>query len=127
MLDHVGFQVAPSKFDSIVAWYLAALAPLGYEKQMEIPGKAVGLGPSKDSAPFWIAVKESASDSPSLHLAFKAKDHDMVQKFHTEAVKAGGKCNGKPGPRAYHPSYYAAFVLDPLGNNIEVVDHVPHD
>jgi catechol 2,3-dioxygenase-like lactoylglutathione lyase family enzyme len=57
------------------------------------------------------------------HLAFQAEDEAMVRAFHQAALAAGGKDNGAPGPRPYHPGYYAAFVLDPDGNNIEAVFH----
>jgi hypothetical protein len=116
MLDHVAFAVPPAQYDSLVAWYVAALAPLGYTKQVDIPGQTVGIGPSgAEVAPFWIAVKEDAKVVP-IHLAFKGKDHATVDQFHAEAIKAGGKCNGEPGPRLhYHPNYYGAFVLDPVG------------
>lgn len=57
------------------------------------------------------------------HLAFQAASREHVDRFHREAVLAGGKDAGKPGERPYHPGYYAAFVLDPDGNNIEVVHH----
>jgi catechol 2,3-dioxygenase-like lactoylglutathione lyase family enzyme len=57
------------------------------------------------------------------HLAFQAKDRAAVDAFHKKAIKNGGTDNGEPGERPYHPGYYAAFVLDPDGNNIEVVYH----
>ncbi|WP_437665516.1 VOC family protein [Sorangium sp. So ce1182] len=57
------------------------------------------------------------------HLAFQANDRATVERFHAAAIAAGGKDNGAPGERPYHPGYYAAFVLDPDGNNIEVVHH----
>ena len=57
------------------------------------------------------------------HLAFQAANRDMVDAFHAAALRAGGKDNGAPGERPYHPGYYAAFVLDPDGNNIEAVFH----
>ncbi|WP_374674162.1 VOC family protein [Ideonella sp.] len=57
------------------------------------------------------------------HLAFQAEDEAMVRAFHQAALAAGGQDNGGPGPRPYHPGYYAAFVLDPDGNNIEAVFH----
>lgn len=115
MLDHVVFAVPPTQFDSIVAWYLTALAPLGYVKQLEYPGRAVGFGPSKGDYPFWITSKEDVKDT-GFHVAFRAKDHETVDKFHEEAIKAGGTCNGKPGVRQhYHPNYYTAYVLDPAG------------
>jgi len=59
------------------------------------------------------------------HLAFQAQDHAMVDAFHAAAIAAGGRDHGKPGPRSYHPGYYAAFVLDPDGNNVEAVYHGP--
>jgi catechol 2,3-dioxygenase-like lactoylglutathione lyase family enzyme len=59
------------------------------------------------------------------HFAFQGKDRAMVDRFHAEAIRAGGKDNGAPGERPYHPGYYAAFVLDPDGNNVEVVYHGP--
>ena len=57
------------------------------------------------------------------HLAFQAHDEAVVQAFHKAALAHGGKDNGPPGERPYHPGYYAAFVLDPDGNNIEAVHH----
>ncbi|NNU42615.1 VOC family protein [Ramlibacter montanisoli] len=57
------------------------------------------------------------------HLAFQAQDRSMVDAFHKAALANGGKDNGAPGERPYHPGYYAAFVLDPEGNNIEAVYH----
>ncbi|WP_421280494.1 VOC family protein, partial [Aeromonas veronii] len=57
------------------------------------------------------------------HLAFQAKDRTMVDRFYQAALANGGKDNGAPGERNYHPGYYAAFVLDPDGNNIEAVYH----
>ena len=60
-----------------------------------------------------------------VHLAFQGKDRAAVERFHVEALAAGGRDNGAPGERPYHPGYYAAFVLDPDGNNIEVVYHGP--
>jgi catechol 2,3-dioxygenase-like lactoylglutathione lyase family enzyme len=62
-----------------------------------------------------------------VHLAFQARDQQTVQRFHAAALAAGGRDNGGPGERAYHPGYFAAFVLDPDGNNIEVVFHGPSD
>ena len=114
IIDHFGFSVSPSQFDAIIKFYEVALAPLGISKQKEIPGKAIGFGASPESAPFWIASKED-SNAGGLHIAFKAADHAQVDKFHYEALKAGGKDNGTPGPRPYHANYYAAFIFDPVG------------
>ncbi|MGQ3353247.1 MAG: VOC family protein [Phreatobacter sp.] len=60
------------------------------------------------------------------HLAFQAKDRAMVDAFHREGLAAGGRDNGGPGLRKYHPGYYAAFLIDPDGNNIEAVFHGEH-
>lgn len=81
---------------------------------------------------FWsdelfVSSKESRAARGELtgrvHLAFQAPDRATVDRFHPAALAAGGKDNGAPGERPYHPGYYAAFVLDPDGNNIEVVHH----
>lgn len=81
---------------------------------------------------FWadelfISTAESEAAQGDLtgrhHPAFQAQDQAMVQAFHKAALANGGKDNGAPGPRPYHPGYYAAFVLDPDGNNIEAVYH----
>lgn len=62
-----------------------------------------------------------------VHLAFQAHDRKLVHAFYDAALAAGGRDNGPPGERAYHPGYYAAFALDPDGNNIEAVFHGPSD
>ncbi|HUG57525.1 MAG TPA: VOC family protein [Candidimonas sp.] len=81
---------------------------------------------------FWVdELFVSSADSEAAHgeltgrhhLAFQAQDEAMVDAFHTAALANGGKSNGAPGLREYHPGYYAAFVLDPDGNNIEAVYH----
>ncbi|HWU15075.1 MAG TPA: VOC family protein [Caulobacter sp.] len=72
----------------------------------------------------WVDVGEPASH---VHLAFQAPDEATVQRFHAAALANGGRDNGGPGPRDYHPGYYAAFAYDPDGNNIEVVHHGPAD
>ena len=68
---------------------------------------------------------EAAQGVPTgrTHLAFQARDRAMVEAFHRAALAHGGRDNGAPGERSYHPGYYAAFVLDPDGNNIEAVHH----
>jgi len=62
-----------------------------------------------------------------VHLAFQAKDRETVARVHAAALAAGGRDNGGPGERDYHPGYYAAFMLDPDGNNIEAVFHGPFE
>lgn len=114
MFDHVAFDVLPSKWEVTVAFYTAALAPLGITKQVEVPGPTIGFGPDPHTAKFWISSKENAQCT-NLHVAFTAQDHEQIDKFHEEALKAGGTDNGKPGIRFYHPNYYAAYVRDPCG------------
>jgi len=70
----------------------------------------------------WIDHGEAPS---RIHLAFQAKDEAMVKAWYEAGLAAGGRDNGGPGERAYHPGYYAAFLLDPDGNNIEAVYHGP--
>jgi catechol 2,3-dioxygenase-like lactoylglutathione lyase family enzyme len=70
----------------------------------------------------WVDVGEPTSH---VHLAFQARDRETVQRFHAAALAHGGRDNGGPGERDYHPGYYAAFALDPDGNNIEAVFHGP--
>jgi len=70
----------------------------------------------------WI---DAGPKSSSVHLAFQAKDRATVDRFYKEGLKAGGRDNGAPGERQYHPGYYAAFLFDPDGNNIEAVYHGP--
>jgi catechol 2,3-dioxygenase-like lactoylglutathione lyase family enzyme len=81
---------------------------------------------------FWadelfVSTRESDSALGELtgrnHLALQARDRAMVEAFYRAALAAGGRDNGAPGERSYHPGYYAAFVLDPDGNNIEAVYH----
>jgi len=117
MLDHVSLRVRD--FDRAVSFYRAALAPLGYLTVMEFPGVA-GLGePGRPD--LWITQTENELNP--THLAFGA-DRAAVDAFHTAALAAGGTDNGPPGVRGdYHPHYYAAFVTDPEGNNVEVVCH----
>jgi catechol 2,3-dioxygenase-like lactoylglutathione lyase family enzyme len=77
----------------------------------------------------FISNKESDAAAGQLtgrvHLAFQGKSREVVDHFHRTALAAGGRDNGAPGERAYHPGYYGAFVLDPDGNNVEVVYHGP--
>ena len=126
MIDHVGFPV--SDYVTSKLFYERALAPLGYGLVVEVPADhnrsgfpAAGFG-AGGNPDFWIGV-EGKLENP-LHVAFVAKDRAAVDAFHRAALAAGGTDNGAPGLRAhYHPDYYAAFVLDPDGHNIEAVFH----
>ncbi|HEU4735059.1 MAG TPA: VOC family protein [Kofleriaceae bacterium] len=117
MIDHIGILV--TDLDRSVAFYTRALAPLGYEVVMRLP-QAAGLGVA-GKPDFWIAV---GKPTDSIHVALRARGRRDVRAFHDAAIAAGGTDNGAPGVRAhYHPSYYAAFVRDPDGHNIEAVCH----
>ncbi len=120
MIDHLTLKVRDIK--KAKAFYTAALAPLGYEILHEFEG---GLGMGAEKKPdLWLA-QDPAGVAP-MHLAFVAPSHKAVQAFHAAALKAGAKDNGGPGIREqYAPTYYAAFVLDDDGNNIEAVAHRP--
>jgi catechol 2,3-dioxygenase-like lactoylglutathione lyase family enzyme len=128
MIDHIGFPV--SDYGRSKAFYERALAPLGYTIVMEVssehtesgaPAAGFGAGGKPD---FWIGG-EGRVGNP-VHVAMLAKDRAAVDAFHKAALAAGGKDNGAPGLRPhYHPNYYAAFVLDPDGHNIEAVCHTP--
>jgi predicted lactoylglutathione lyase len=72
-----------------------------------------------------LFVDEADGPVSRVHLAFQAADRATVEAFHRAALAAGGRDNGAPGERAYHPGYYGAFVVDPDGNNIEAVYHGP--
>ena len=120
MLDHVGVPV--SDFERSKRFYAQALSPLGYEVIMEPSASAAGFG-RWGKPDFWIA---QGDPSQAFHIAFAADDRATVDAFYEAAMEAGGRDNGGPGLRPhYHASYYAAFVLDPDGNNIEAVCHKP--
>lgn len=123
MFDHLSLTVAD--FDKALAFYSAALAPLGYGSVQitERGDRSAGFGRGK-ALQFWIS--EQADASRGLHFAFQAEDHKAVDAFYAAAIAAGGRSNGEPGIRErYHASYYAAFVLDPAGHNVKVVCHFP--
>jgi catechol 2,3-dioxygenase-like lactoylglutathione lyase family enzyme len=121
LIDHIGLVVkdlAASK-----RFYTAAFGALG-----------IPLGGEKPTD-FWfdeLFISSQASPEAAgkltgrVHLAFQAPDRASVDRFYRAALAAGGRDNGAPGVRrSYHPDYYAAFVLDPDGNNIEAVNHGP--
>lgn len=126
MIDHIGFAV--SDLARSRRFYAAALAPLGIDElmvvtpeQTESGGAAVGYG--RDGNPFfWIGDNERVGEG--THVAFTAETREQVDGFHEAALAAGGVDHGAPGLRPhYGPNYYAAFVLDPDGLNIEAVCH----
>lgn len=116
MIDHIGLRV-----DDLAAaahFYDAVFAVLRYGRTYADPD-LVGYG-SSDRSFLWLHRTEAAQSA--VHIAFAASDHTEVEAFHAAGLSAGGRDNGAPGLRPdYGPSYYAAFLLDPAGNNVEVV------
>ncbi len=118
MIHHV--QISVRDFSRSLRFYSDALRPLGYTAQSVDEGaRSAGFGPP--GAPkLWIGVG-TPSHGP-VHIAFDAPSPKAIADFHAAGVAAGGKDNGKPGPRPdYGPTYHAAFVTDPDGNNVEAV------
>ena len=118
MIAHTSLTV--SDYKKSKAFFARALRALGYRNNMEYQ-EAAGFNDGKNTD-FWIS--KEASVTPT-HVAFQAASRDQVQAFYEEALAAGGKDNGAPGYRDYSPGYYAAFVYDPDGNNIEAVWYDP--
>jgi catechol 2,3-dioxygenase-like lactoylglutathione lyase family enzyme len=117
VIDHVGLNVRD--FDASKRFYEAALEPLGLTLQMQF-GRGAGFG-QEGKPTFWVVEREPPG---AAHVAFHCESREPVDRFYEEALAAGGRDNGPPGLRPqYHPGYYAAFVLDPDGNNIEGVCH----
>lgn len=113
LIDHI--QLRCADLAASKRFYSAVLAIFGRE--------LIELAP-------WLVYADELCLSPAnaeppsrIHLAFQAADREQVDQFYAAALAAGGRDNGKPGERAYHPGYYAAYVLDPDGNNLEVVHH----
>ena len=121
MIDHITLLV--SNYEASKAFYLGALAPLGYTLVLEFEGRAGGFGVG-GKPDLWI--RQVDEPFAPTHLAFHSADRKSVDAFHAAALEAGGKDNGGPGLRVhYHPNYYGAFVFDPDGYNIEAVCHTP--
>ena len=117
MFDHIGLQV--KDLAAAVRFYETALAPLGFVLCSQ-DATGAGLGPKGEPA-LWLYA-DGGTRKPGVHVAFRAKNRAAVDKFYQDGIKAGGKDNGKAGLRAdYSPTYYAAFLTDPDGNNVEAV------
>ncbi len=113
LIDHVHLVVAD--LEASKRFYRTVLAPLGRTL-------------SGEGDTYFFADELFVSQGVNLshvHLAFQAEGREAVHRFYDAALAAGGRDNGPPGERRYHPGYYAAFVLDPDGNNIEAVHHGP--
>jgi catechol 2,3-dioxygenase-like lactoylglutathione lyase family enzyme len=117
MYDHIGLKVRD--LDASVRFYSAALAPLGFGMCSRDENGA-GFGPPGEPA-LWLYLTKEARGL-GAHIAFRAPDHAAIGKFHAAGLRAGGRDNGAAGPRAdYSPTYFAAFLIDPDGNNVEAV------
>jgi lactoylglutathione lyase len=121
LIDHI--QLVVKDLAASRRFYDAAFGALG-----------IPLGGELDDHSFWydelfVSSKDSQAAQGQLtgrvHLAFQAESAEAVGRFYKAALAAGGRDNGAPGKRPYHPGYYACFVLDPDGNNVEAVFHGP--
>jgi catechol 2,3-dioxygenase-like lactoylglutathione lyase family enzyme len=128
MIDHL--SIYARDFAASRSFYEAVFAPLGHSIQVEFgmeddaefPGRRVCAFGSDEKATFWII--ETRKQVSGRHIAFTATDHRSVNEFHRIALQCGGRDNGAPGFRPeYHSGYYASFVIDPDGNDIEAVCH----
>jgi catechol 2,3-dioxygenase-like lactoylglutathione lyase family enzyme len=120
VIDHIGVGVRD--FEESIDFYTRALAPLGFEQVafIDTDNRAAAFG-VRGRDDFWIHEGRPAG---RMHVGFDAESREAVDDFHAAALAAGGRDNGAPGVRAeYSDTYYAAYVLDPNGNNIEAVFH----
>jgi catechol 2,3-dioxygenase-like lactoylglutathione lyase family enzyme len=119
LFDHVHVRVRDVEVSK--RFYEGALAALGLS--------VTGSGTSADGDRWFsvdeLFVSEDGEPTSGLHVAFQTPDRETVERFYEAALAAGGRDNGAPGERAYHPGYYGAYVLDPDGNNVEAVYHGP--
>ena len=115
LVDHVHLRARD--LAATKRFYKAVLGALGIQPETE----------SRTHVSFdelWIdALGDDKASASHVHLAFQAANRDAVARFHAAGLGAGGRDNGAPGERDYHPGYYAAFLIDPDGNNVEAVFH----
>lgn len=129
MIDHVSISV--NNYEKSLIFYDQTLEVLGYKRNMtiDIPEKNVRTaGYGKGEKPsFWISPmgkkEEDIGKARGVHFAFSAPNTEAVNAWYKKCLELGGKNNGAPGPRPYHPGYYGAFIIDPDGWRIEAVFH----
>lgn len=114
LFDHVHLRVAD--LEASKRFYAGALAPLG----LGLTGAGEGWFSADE-----LFVSDDGVPTAGLHIAFQTPSRETVDRFYEAALAAGGRDNGAPGERDYHPGYYAAYVLDPDGTNVEAVYHGP--
>lgn len=123
MFDHVKFGVRD--YEMSKAFYLEALAPLGVVAGPE-GAPSYGIELYVEGEDVSLCLFQTDEKPAHLHLAFVASSRQQVEAFHRAALQAGGRDNGPPGIRSvYNDSYFAAYVLDPDGHNLEAVFHEP--
>ena len=125
LLDHASITVRDLR--AAKPFYRAIMAALGAVVAYE-DDDAIGFGErnsASDDSHSYVSVFEAprAAADPRRHWCFRAQSVAQVRAFHAAGLAAGGSDDGAPGPRAYHPGYYAAFLLDPEGNKVEAVFH----
>jgi catechol 2,3-dioxygenase-like lactoylglutathione lyase family enzyme len=114
LIDHVHVRVADLE-----------ASPQFYRAVLEAVGRAFTSESAEHFSCDELWVDKADGPASQVHLAFQAQDRATVQRFHAAALANGGRDNGAPGERDYHPGYYGAFAFDPDGNNIEAVFHGP--
>jgi catechol 2,3-dioxygenase-like lactoylglutathione lyase family enzyme len=114
LFDHVHLRV--SDLEASRRFYKAVLEAVGRELTFD--------GEDRFAADE-LFVSADGPPTGNLHIAFQAPDQETVERFHRAALAAGGRDNGAPGERGYHPGYYGAYAFDPDGNNVEAVHHGP--
>lgn len=120
LIDHL--QLVVADLERSKRFYVAVLGAVG----VSLGGEGPGFFWADELFVSDLQSKASAGVATGrAHIAFQARDREMVERFHRAGLEAGGKDNGAPGVRLYHPGYFAAFLLDPDGNNIEAVFHGP--
>lgn len=115
MLGHIGLYVENLLIND--NFYRPLLQTIGYQVIIEVP-QCVAYG--KDGVPFFEIYTGKPKSSP-IHIAFHVESKELVEQFHASAVRLGATDNGKPGYRRYFSNYYATFIIDPNGHNLEAL------